>query len=353
MPALRTSLNTVLFPAKRGGGFAAKGVFIVTRNLSLLPGPLSNFTVLVSVSHPFLRSVAYGGKVTSSTGGIPNDVVFFADTYLTSVLNYEVVAWDPIAGTMRVWVFHASVVLGKTFYSGIGNPAITTFQGNIAGTWDSAYKLVDHFTGAGPVFADSSTNANDLTGTAITPVSGDGDGGASLDGATSYLSKSTTGSLNITGTVISIDVLFVPNSFGGGLRARIADHGNFIFYLDNSNHTNGLTFTADVGADFGAISDDSCISTGVLQHAAVTYDGTNVRFYAQGNAVGAPAYTTTIPSATNTLYVGDSAAHTRQFDGIIYEFRMAAATWSADEITAKSANLLTPGLFVGSAFLNQ
>ncbi len=117
----------------------------ITINHAMVSGTLTNFPVLVSFSDPELKSLANGGKVGSAAGA---DILFTAADGITK-LNYEVESYLPASGTVVAWVQvpKVSSSADTSIYLCYGKNAAIDQQ-NIAGVWDSGYRIVNHFSNA-------------------------------------------------------------------------------------------------------------------------------------------------------------------------------------------------------------
>ena len=132
---------------------------------------LTNFPFLFSGTYagaagaPDLRSVANGGSVENSNG---YDIVFSLSSALGTLLNWEIKTYNPVTGEVVFWVQVPTLysAVDTTLYIGFGNASISTFQGNVHGTWDSNFVAVHHFPGTGAsvttTVTDSTANGNDL-----------------------------------------------------------------------------------------------------------------------------------------------------------------------------------------------
>ena len=108
-----------------------------------VPSTQSNFTVLVSVTDPALKTVANGGHVANANG---YDIGFYADSGGTTKLKWEVEKYDGTTGNLIAWVKIPSVSSSTdtVFYLMYGNSAINTDQSDPPNTWDSNFKGVWH-----------------------------------------------------------------------------------------------------------------------------------------------------------------------------------------------------------------
>src|SRR5436305_1974235 len=124
-----------------------------------VPSTQSNFTVLVSVTDPALKTVANGGHVANPNG---YDIGFYADSGGTTKLKWEVEKYDGTTGNLIAWVKIPSVssTTNTPFYLFYGDPSITTNQSDPVNTWDSNFKAVYHLGNGTTLTATDSTGGN-------------------------------------------------------------------------------------------------------------------------------------------------------------------------------------------------
>ena len=104
-----------------------------------VPSTQSNFTVLVSVTDPALKTVANGGHVANANG---YDIGFYADSGGAIKLKWEVEQYNGTTGNLIAWVKIPSVSSSTdtVFYLMYGDSAINTDQSDPLNTWDSNFK---------------------------------------------------------------------------------------------------------------------------------------------------------------------------------------------------------------------
>ena len=127
-----------------------------------VPSTQSNFTVLVSLTDPALKTVANGGHVVNANG---YDIGFYADSGGTTKLKWEVEKYDGTTGNLIAWVKIPSVSssIDTVFYLMYGDSSINTDQSDPPNTWDSNFKGVWHLgNGSTLSLNDSTSNGNSL-----------------------------------------------------------------------------------------------------------------------------------------------------------------------------------------------
>ena len=146
----------------------------------------TNFPLLFNTTDPSLASAANGGHVTSPNG---YDIIFSTDPNGQTKLDHEIEEYNPVTGQVIAWVriptlSHGSDTIIYMFY---GNASVTTPQQNPAGVWDSNYLAVYHMADQNlSTTADSTSDDNFGTLTAVQPTPGEIDGAAEFNGSSSY-----------------------------------------------------------------------------------------------------------------------------------------------------------------------
>lgn len=158
--------------------------------------------------------------------------------------------------------------------------------------------------------------------------------GKKYNGSSNWHSIPHSASLNITGTKITI-MAWIKTDGGAGSGYIVCKNldaiGNIQYALLWYATGPVLRFYAD-GAQRG--NDSGTLSTGILYHVAVVYNGTDVRFYVNGELSGTPgAWTSPITSTTHPLCIGRRNAGT-YYDGMVDEVCILKAALSAAEIKA-------------------
>ena len=157
-----------------------------------VPSTQSNFTVLVSVTDPALKTVANGGHVANANG---YDIGFYADSGGSTKLKWQVEKYDGTTGNLIAWVKIPSVSSSSdtVFYLFYGDSTINTDQSDPPNTWDANFKGVYHLRdGITLSGADSTSLGNTLAVNSATANSGLIDGAASAGTGQSLGRGSTT-----------------------------------------------------------------------------------------------------------------------------------------------------------------
>jgi len=148
-----------------------------------------------------LKTVGNGGSVTNSSGF---DIVFASNPSCTSLLNWEMEFYSATTGEVDAWVKIPSVStsVNTVFYMCYANAAISTFQGNVTGTWNSDYLMVAHYpNGTSLTVLDSTSNAfNGSVVGGVAAGAGQIDGAAVPNGTTGYIDSAGFSSATSNGT---------------------------------------------------------------------------------------------------------------------------------------------------------
>jgi hypothetical protein len=183
--------------------------------------------------------------------------------------------------------------------------------------------------------------------------------GLSYDGADDYVDFGFNKTLNLV-SEITIESWINPSGWGEYLNygfGRIVDKSKYLLYLHKTQNptynTYSLVFTLEIGTtNYPSNTPTSSISLNEWQYVAVTYDGSSVKMYINGNS-----QTLTQPdgqpsgnidnNVNDYLFVGESPTADRAFDGYIDEIRISNKSRSP---VTKNGNLtseeisLPPGM---------
>src|SRR5437868_10595644 len=162
-----------------------------------VPGTQSNFTVLVSVTDPALKTVANGGHVANANG---YDIGFYADSGGTTKLKWEVERYDGTTGNLVAWVKIPSVSSSTdtVFYLFYGDSTNNTNQSDPPNTWDSSFKGVWHM-------ADNAANTT-IRESTVTGANGPNNTNTSSKTATGQIGKALSYNGSSDGSFAAINL---------------------------------------------------------------------------------------------------------------------------------------------------
>jgi len=281
-------------------------------------------------------------------------------------LYVEVEKWDSVNEEAVLWVSKSDFVIDSAtdtviylYYDNTqpDNTAYVEDSGSRPEVWDSDFKGVWHLgedpSGTAPQMSDSTSNSNDGTsaGSMTSDDSVDGRIGNALDldGIDDHISVSDNASLDELSEV-SVFAWIKPKLTGNptqtiidnwessdyGYVVRVKTDGEVNAWLgDNGSHNGGFTTS---GA--GIVADS-------WQLIGITYDGSLLKVYRNGNEVGSDnGYSGSLGGTGIDVWIGGRAAGGSYFlKGIIDEARISASArnsnWIGLEYDAGSDNLLT------------
>jgi hypothetical protein len=314
----------------------------------------SSFPVALTPSDASLKTVANGGKVSSSLGA---DILAYSDSACTAQLPTELESYDGASGITVLWVRIStlSYTANGSIYICTGNaspPSRTT------GVWDSNFVGVWHFpNGTTLSVLDSTINANAGSPIgAITPTSGriDGAVNAVTAGLNNYINVADSASLRIAGQLtISAWVNQTARNGNGSLIAQKRNNTspcstdyNYGLWIQGNGQAM-FQFGSDCNG--GGVDTGSAVPLSAWAHIAVTVNesvATKFIFYLDGAQNSTPAYNETMPSS-GTAPVGllnyNFEAGEYFLNGSADEIRISNIARSAGWISTEYKNQSNPG----------
>jgi hypothetical protein len=123
----------------------------------------SDFPFLFSGVYPELATIGNGGKVTNAKG---YDIALTSDATGQNRLDHEIDTYDPLTGTVSLWVRIPSLShsTDTALFIWYGNSNVLTSQENVKGVWKNNSLSVYHFgTPSNPSLKDSASAGYDLS----------------------------------------------------------------------------------------------------------------------------------------------------------------------------------------------
>jgi biopolymer transport protein ExbB len=326
-----------------------------------VPSTQSNFTALVSVTDPALKTVANGGHVANANG---YDIGFYADSGGTTKLKWEVEKYDGTAGNLIAWVKIPSVssVTDTVFYLMYGNSAINTNQSDPPNTWDSNFKGVWHM-------ADNVANTT-IRESTVTGANGTNNANTSSKTATGQIGKalsyngSSDGSfaaINLSATniaTLSFWMKWTTNANDDHLAFEYTPNyntnaGSFIADWNSSNYGGGK-FEPGMGKGDGTYWTDlfnrPSAGTWHLVHLVFNRSGPTNKAYVDGFLQALTTGTSTASGLGNfsnsSLYFMSRAASALYAAGTLDEVRLSTSERSPTWIATEHNNQSSPGTFI-------
>ncbi len=304
----------------------------VTMNHSQVSGGanLTSFPVQVSLTENALKTVANGGNIQNSSGF---DMMFTAGDG-TTPLPYEVESYNGTTGNLVAWVNVPTLGYSADtpIYLYYDNSSISTFQGNINGTWSSNFNSVLHLPN-GSTLSTADSTANGLSGTnnGATATTGKIDGGASFNGSSQYISLPSAvlpSSNNFTTSLwfktTSNGVLF---SEQGGAIGSTPSGWDPMLYVDSTGKLHGGIWTGTVPT----LVSSGIVNDGAWHNAVLVVDttGATQTLYLDGALVGSFSGTpegtspyVSIGAGYDNTWTNAPASPTSYFNGQIDEVRV-------------------------------
>src|ERR1700761_9200015 len=133
----------------------------------------TNFPVYVVFTDPGLKSAANGGHVQSATGA---DISFFSDSRLTQLLSFELVSYNPSAGSLTAVILCPTLSHSQNtvFYLAYGSTSMTSSAANPTAVW-AGYAGVFHLednAASTSVYNSASGEGQASNGTSLNNTSG-------------------------------------------------------------------------------------------------------------------------------------------------------------------------------------
>jgi hypothetical protein len=320
-------------------------------------GPHPDFPLLVSISDPFLKTVANGGKIQNANG---YDIIFTSDAAGTNKLDHEIELYDGSAtgGKLVAWVRVPSLASSTVIYMFYGSSGVSSSQENVTGVWDSSFKGVWHLkqdpSGTPPQMIDSTSNPNDgssgggmLTGDLVDAQIGKG---LDFDGTGDYIDVGNDTSLQVTEVTIEAWVKPAAISQYYGIAGKLYDGvaaGDYKGFALVRHDTNRYRFYTANGGPVETTTESNSTYTDTNWHhiVGVRRSGTNY-LYVDGVE----------QTATGTVAIADSGGYAfigrqyhnydgRYFYGIIDEVRISSTGRSAGWIATEYSNQFDPSGF--------
>jgi dihydrofolate reductase/chitodextrinase len=202
-------------------------------------------------------------------------------------------------------------------YSNVASATTSAVSGNP--NLVAAYSFNE---GSGTTVADSSGNNN--TGTLVSATwstAGKFGNALSFNGTNARVNIPDAASLHLTAG-FTLEAWVNPSSAPSGWR-DIVYKPNDNYFLEASTNTNlpggGVSLT---NGQEPLVSGGSRLAANTWVHLAMTYDGTNLKYYLNGALLNTTTQTGTIVTSTNALMIGGDTIYGQYFAGLIDEVRV-------------------------------
>lgn len=192
---------------------------------------------------------------------------------------------------------------------------------------------------SGTTAADSSGNNNTTTlvnGPAR--VAGKYGGGLSFDHVNDYLTMPNSPSLDIAGNALALSMWLNPTSTPGDslLVAKFwnANWSSPFYQYGIELHNNGSKPVFFVGTTGGYLSTpmDTTLPYGQWSHLAITFNGSQVLFYVNGNLVSTKNLSATLTARGQQMRFGSDANSQQLYFGLLDDLRIYNKVQTANEV---------------------
>ena len=327
---------------------------ITVQSAQVVNADETNFPVYVTFTDPALKSAANGGHVQSSTGA---DISFFADSQLTQLLPFEIVSYNPSAGTLAGVVLcpRLSHSQNTVFYLGYGAAGMNTSQAAPATVWSGylgVYHLEDNAanttvlnSASGEGQAPNGTSVNNTSGMTAAGQLGSG---LLFNGSTDQLDLGAYSAMNgATALTYSGWINFKSLSQYASILEKFDSSQNNGAGISTSGHwttsdadwftaVRTTNATADTTNSFG-------IQLNTWYYFTYVYSAGTVALYINGSQVSlvhyGPGDATSIPTVTADLSSGAT------LNAILDELRVSTRVFTANWIATEYNNQSNPAAF--------
>lgn len=335
--------------AKKASGSAwAHKASVTTDQTDFNGSDVSNFRFLITTTQASMKSLANGGSINNTTivAGVvvPADFMITSDVGGSTLLNWNIEAWDASTGELVVWVKLPTLSASSdvTIYFWWGNASQTTFLGGATSdVYGSEYALATHmsiFSGGG---ADLTSNVYNFTNTGVTATAGKIANGGSFNGSSRYITIDYNSALNCT-SGITIHAWINPSSTSRSVIGKMFNTTHTSPFFDwNMYYAAGPRPNFRIGLATNSSTNTTTNSTWI--HLVMVANGTDHRIYING-ALDKTTTTTTLPTNTNSqpVRIGANASPGEYFNGIIDEIEVLNTPMSADWVAYSYTNQNNP-----------
>ncbi|MDX6411532.1 MAG: hypothetical protein QOE91_1048, partial [Gaiellaceae bacterium] len=191
--------------------------------------------------------------------------------------------------------------------------------------------------GVGTTTADVSGKANTgtLTGASWT-TAGKFGSALSFNGVNNWVTVADANSLDLTNGM-TLEAWVKPSALGTSWRTALFKErpGGIVYSLYANQNTSRPVGQVFIGAERNALG-SATLPLNAWTHIAVTFDGANLRFYANGGLTATTAISGSMAASTGVLRIGGNSVWGEWFTGVIDEVRIYNRALSASEITTDS-----------------
>ena len=310
---------------------------LITIDHTKVDEDLSNF--------PMLFSLYPDNNLSNHAQEDGDDIAFVLYSDNSTQLNHEIESYDG-DGNLTAWVNVPSLSssVDTNIWMYYGNPHCDS-QENVTGTWNDGYVMVQHLQETSGTHYDSTQYGNNglQLGGVDQNVTGMIDGADEFDGVDDCVNVSDNDSLDIT-DAITLESWVRSNVTEVTLPVFVKDYdGSSVPYrldIGSSSSINGFGFYDGTWRTTSVSGNEV---DGEWHHLVGTYDGSALRYYVDGSLIDTVAYSATLPSNDEPLYLG--RYQTYYFNGSIDEFRVSNSVRNISWINTSYLNQLNLSVF--------
>ncbi len=315
-----------------------------------VPTTQTDFTVLVSVTDPTLKTAANGGHVQNSQGF---DISFSDSGF--SRLKWEIDSYDGVNGILTAWVKipTLSSVADTIFNLSYGDATITSDQSDPVGTWSNGFLGVWHEGNGTTLNLLSSTGANNGTNHGVTAGAGQISGGGSFVAASVQYIDCGAGINPAAASTLSgwVKAVSFPGAYNSVV-GRVVSGSNNVLLVKSTGKLGCFIVTTGGQLQYDGTGVFTLVP-GTWYYVAFTYDATNGGKGYVGTIGGSMALdgsfaasgVPNVPPAS-TRIGSDAVTASREWNGLIDEPRFAGVARSPDWLTIELNNQGSPGTFM-------
>jgi hypothetical protein len=301
----------------------------------------TNYPVTFTGTYSYLATVANGGLVQNANG---YDIGFYSDSALTTKLDWEMVTYTATTGFLEAHfrVGTLSATTDGVVYLAYGDSGISTFQGNVTGTWNTGFDAVYH-GGDGTTISlvDSTANAYSGTNNGLTASAGLVGGAMSGNASTTYANLANVSALS-SAKPFSISMQLKSSNLGRYSALWGGDNASGAFIYLRQTNAGKINLVKSSVVSIGT-STTALSSTSAWYHVGVTYDSSgNYVFYFNGAADGTGTNNQTFTTCTARLGIESTAD---SLGGAIDEVRKSNVVRGGDWFVADYNNQSSPSTF--------
>jgi hypothetical protein len=208
------------------------------------------------------------------------------------------------------------------------------------GTYNSAYKMVQHLDEASGQHLDATANGNDSNAVSVTDQDAVGniDGADEFDLSNKYIRIPDDPEWDLPNGQLTVGCWMYPHTNTPGAHMRLVRRPGSsvncnwgITILASSGYLNGVIRLR--GGDYvGSLLSEEQVAVNEWQYVVLTWDGSNIELFHDGVSKGSDSLSGTIWGQSDPLYIGAGNTTADEFDGLIDEVRISNVARSSEWI---------------------